>query len=828
MFDLRVKNDEDLNLSEHVDDVIAAAMAKGIDMCAATGGDFTGKYTVKGGESGEWVQIYVDLSLKGKNTLIDYNSEEDHQDYYFSDAEFVVHEETMQDRETSKETEPAGYTGPRRNADNSEAEGNEDCIFAEFGLYGSPLSLCKEKLVGHVFESLDIAEEFIYKYATVIGFSLQKSHIRRNSQGQIREREWVYAREGRRDEIHCDRPDRRREPKPITRVGCKVCFRVNLVRGNMKWICREFISIHSHAVAFDKEKQFLRSSRVVPPGYLNTVVSMKESCIRTCHIMSYMAHQVGGYERMSFTSKDLYNRIVAASKVDFDGSDARRAIGYLEHKEDTNPRFFGKFSYNASNQLLNLFWVDGKSRSDYETYGHAITFDSTYKTNSYGKPLLVWVGVNNHYRTCILGFAILDNESTSTYMWATKAFLECMGGVMPKTIVTDGDEAIAGTIQSLMPDVSHRICYWHIHNKAVSKVKNPSFARQFSSLLYKYYSEEEFEQKWEDLIVEFGIKDNEYAANLYEDWKKWAETFLRGNFFCGMSTTQRSEGINVMLKKKVNNKLKLYEFLRVVDMVLSLVRHREEKDDYTTLHTTPELGKTNLHQIEEELSNIYTRNMFYKVRKQMSKEGNYMVKSTFVEDNAKILKLHKYATKRSRRSVYVTPSHDFFVCECQYFLSYGIPCRHIFAAMKHLHITKMPRALVLSRWTIHAKKNSEFERNNIQPHIDKRVEEKGRFGGIMSKLNEVAYLGSTSHSAYDIATMEIEKLCVKLKDATDIGVDNTLQKLPQHRVTQLKVLDPNFTKSKGMAKMPGTKATVRRKCTLCKKSGHNKSTCPTK
>ncbi|XP_062119438.1 protein FAR-RED IMPAIRED RESPONSE 1-like [Humulus lupulus] len=251
-----------------------------------------------------------------------------------------------------------------------------------------------------------------------------------------------------------------------------------------------------------------------------------------------MAKQMDGYEKIPFTPKDLHNRISHASKVEFIGSNAGRAIRYLEHKADEDPGFFGQFSYNEDNCLLNLFWADGRCRSDYETYGHVVAFDSTYKTNSYGKPLLIWIGINNHYSTCILGFAILDNESGSSYKWATRAFLECMGGVLPKTIVTDGDEAIANTLQELMPDVPHRLCYWHLHNKHVLKVKDPSFASRFTKLVFWYYTKDEFEDKWCDLMKDFGIQGTEYAAKLYADKEKWAETFLRGNFFCGMTTTQ--------------------------------------------------------------------------------------------------------------------------------------------------------------------------------------------------------------------------------------------------------------------------------------------------
>lgn len=75
-------------------------------------------------------------------------------------------------------------------------------------------------------------------------------------------------------------------------------------------------------------------------------------------------------------------------------------------------------------------------------FGHAIAFNTTYKTNAYRKPLLIWIGINHHFMTTPLGFALLIDEIKETYKWVTKKFLECMKGVEPKIVVTDGDLAI--------------------------------------------------------------------------------------------------------------------------------------------------------------------------------------------------------------------------------------------------------------------------------------------------------------------------------------------------------------------------------------------------
>ena len=86
---------------------------------------------------------------------------------------------------------------------------------------------------------------------------------------------------------------------------------------------------------------------------------------------------------------------------------------------------------------------------DYELFGDYFAFDSTYKTNRYisfwlccycsvldlikflffflifilffanryGKPFILLLVSNNHNGTCVLGFALLQNELAETYTW---------------------------------------------------------------------------------------------------------------------------------------------------------------------------------------------------------------------------------------------------------------------------------------------------------------------------------------------------------------------------------------------------------------------------
>ncbi|PON58153.1 hypothetical protein TorRG33x02_291790 [Trema orientale] len=64
-------------------------------------------------------------------------------------------------------------------------------------------------------------------------------------------------------------------------------------------------------------------------------------------------------------------------------------------------------------------------------------------------------------------------------------------------------------------------------------------------------------------------------------------------WFRGMRTIQQSEGMHSLIKLKVSAKMRLWEFVRAIDLSLSWLRHCESKDDFDTL------GRTNMIEIEK-------------------------------------------------------------------------------------------------------------------------------------------------------------------------------------------------------------------------------------
>ncbi|KAL6214945.1 hypothetical protein ACLB2K_014377 [Fragaria x ananassa] len=114
---------------------------------------------------------------------------------------------------------------------------------------------------------------------------------------------------------------------------------------------------------------------------------------------------------------------------------------------------------DVKGRLANMFWRDGQSYMDYCSYGDVLIFDSTYKTNMYEKPLVVFVGTNNHRGTVIFGSALLVDETEETYNWVLTAFLASMKQKKLVSVINDSDEAMRKALGNVMPEARH--CYVH-------------------------------------------------------------------------------------------------------------------------------------------------------------------------------------------------------------------------------------------------------------------------------------------------------------------------------------------------------------------------------
>ena len=116
---------------------------------------------------------------------------------------------------------------------------------------------------------------------------------------------------------------------------------------------------------------------------------------------------------------------------------------------------------NEQSQLTSFLFASDVMKNLYIKYNDVILVDSTYKTNKYKMPLLIFAGINNFNKTFLVGFAVIKDETYASVSWVFSKLFDYFG-FKPKIIVSDSCSTLRKTISEEMNDTTHLICGWHV------------------------------------------------------------------------------------------------------------------------------------------------------------------------------------------------------------------------------------------------------------------------------------------------------------------------------------------------------------------------------
>ncbi|KAL5550646.1 hypothetical protein UlMin_000822 [Ulmus minor] len=391
----------------------------------------------------------------------------------------------------------------------------------------------------------------------------------------------------RREKFLCP-ADHKRGPRYCTRCECTACFHVLKSMSGNSWKVQRFDTNHNHVLAVQEHLQFLRSNRKVTSSQASQIHTYKYAGLQTCDIVNLMVQQACGFERLGFTRKEAHNKAAAMHRSETVETDSEGLLGYLASKIDsTDLTLYAKYAIDEEDHLCHIFWSDSGCQGDYMYFSDVLAFDTTYQSNAFNKPLVMFVGVNNHFQTCVFGFALLLNEKIESYKWVLETLLDYMYSRQPAVVVTNGDATIKAAIILCFPNSTYRICGWHMSTNATSNIKSPDFTKAFWKFLYNHYNVPQCYERWDALLDKFELHNNAWVATTYEQRFHWAESFLKTYFFSGMSTTQRCESINSYIKRFLNCKILLLYFIRHVDIAQRNIRESKRHDDFISYYTEP-------------------------------------------------------------------------------------------------------------------------------------------------------------------------------------------------------------------------------------------------
>lgn len=550
---------------------------------------------------------------------------------------------------------------------------------------------------GMEFESYDDAYSYYNCYAKELGFGIRvkSSWTKRNSKEK---RGAVLCCNCEGFKTMKEACTRRKE----TRTGCLAMIRLRLVESN-RWRLDEVKLEHNHL--FDHQKaQNSRSHKKMEAGIKRKSESAVDVEVKT--IKLYRTPAVDAVSYGSSSERELGHHMEQLKRLKFRNGDLEALHNYLRQAQLADPYFFYIMDLNDEGFVRNVFWIDSRSRAAYCYFGDVVVVDSTCLSNKHDVPLLSFSGLNHHGQSVLMGCGLLVDETFGTYLWLMRAWLTCMSGRPPQTIITDQCKALQGAISEVFPRAHHFLYLPRVMQSIRQKLGEFGESEIFQTVLtrtvYNIMKIEEFEAGWEEMIQHFAIKDHEWLNSLYEDRERWAPVYLKNSVFAGIFTYQPGEYMNPFFHGYLHDQMTWNDFFKVCELLQQKMIQREALDDIESREFRPMLRTRCSYEMQ--VSELYTKEIFLKFQEEVALVSGCF-SATQIHVNGPII---TYVVKEREDGGEAREANSFEVvydkvgmevrCICCCFSFRGYLCRHALTVLKYNGVEEIPGQYILMRW----------------------------------------------------------------------------------------------------------------------------------
>ncbi|KAJ1425081.1 MULE transposase domain [Sesbania bispinosa] len=202
----------------------------------------------------------------------------------------------------------------------------------------------------------DIPCNFYVEYGKANSFSVRRGRgLKSRKMMEEYQKEFMFSREGARDDRGKKKEDRVREPKALTRCGCLARFHIHINKVTGHWYCICFDDDHNHKRLGTVHCRMLPRHKRMSDSDVSQMNTMIKVGIRPPHIFSTFASQSGGYEKIGFRKKYMYNKINEQRRI----STVFVAVVIANETKETYVWFLEQFSKAMRGKRLDAVITDG-------------------------------------------------------------------------------------------------------------------------------------------------------------------------------------------------------------------------------------------------------------------------------------------------------------------------------------------------------------------------------------------------------------------------------------------------------------------------------------
>lgn len=473
------------------------------------------------------------------------------------------------------------------------------------------------------------------------------------------------------------------------KVDCKA--RINVIydgKGALK--VKKLDEVHNHAQSqqlfnsMPKQRRFNEAEQKELEGMIQLNPDMR--LVQVCF-------EEKRKQQRAPTLKDLYN---ARQKMNTapEKSMLEKIVGEL-CAFDSN---IVKIYVNEDNELEGLFYQDDRMRKYFSVYPGVLIADATYKLNDRQMPLMLLLVIDGNGESQIVAFFVIRSENYRVVKKMLKYFKE----FNPKTneievILADKSMADRKAFQKCFPQANLQLCIFHVSqsfNREITTRKRKITDEQrdealsiMNAMIYAATREIYRDLRRKLLALNYGKVNEYFEANWHTCRREWVACYTDQNANLLNRTTNRVESINQKLKSAVTRNGSAPRFIRET---LKCIKSLNIERDYRSISSL--LRHPTKRFVLDSPEHKYSMLLTAYALKKVLPELNAM--DSFVEDSLDTDFLTFQLDKKSA-SPAVARADD---CDCRFFKTIGLPCRHIFKFLKMTNQPLFAAKLCKERW----------------------------------------------------------------------------------------------------------------------------------
>lgn len=365
---------------------------------------------------------------------------------------------------------------------------------------------------------------------------------------------------------------------------------------------------------------------------------------------------------------------------------------------------------------------------------------------------------------------------------------------------------------------------WHILKKVPEKLRGYNdyepIKTSLHNVVYDSLTRGEFEDAWDMFINKYQLQSNQWLLDLYEERHLWIPAFVKDVFWAGMSTTQRSEGMNAYFDGYITSKTTLKQFVEQYEHALAEKVENERNEDFRSSNSyIPCIVHSDL---EMQFQSEYTITKFQEFHKEYVGQlacsyspntSKHVCDGIFEYEIIETISSGEENKLRRHVSFIVCFKEDSHEasCNCRLFEFRGMICRHQMMVFKQRGLERVPDKYVFKRWS----KNVKRVHTKVRITYDNsfKTVEACRYDNMCNNFFEVADLARDYQERHDIVVAQCRKWKEEFslpiagcgsniqptgtrKDSCSVGDEVLLSKDSMNKDC-MKILDPIVRHQKG-------------------------------